>query len=309
MVKVAKKIGIHILEADYSQWTGIAKIKLDGEELLSRFLIRPFGRDHIETVSVGRKRFRIKFGGMMTYNVTIKEVLNHPEEPEHSDEINEHEIKSYASEAQREKVAIKGQKDRLGKINALLDKLDERLVQGEITEARYKELCEQYRAEADSLKNQVTEQELMQEVGLKAGEKEEVGYREEEPEKVFAGGKTKYCSNCGALIDEYSEFCHECGVRVSMPKVQVYQEKKSPALAIVLSFIIPGIGQIYCGKGKRGIGILVFSILLFSMFGFAVSADPNSDEPATPFLLMLLVWIWNIYDASKLAGKINRGEA
>jgi len=59
------------------------------------------------------------------------------------------------------------------KIKLLLDKLDERLVQGEISEAKYKELSEKYRDEADSLKNQITEKELLQEVGLKAEEKKE----------------------------------------------------------------------------------------------------------------------------------------
>ncbi len=57
-------------------------------------------------------------------------------------------------------------KGRLSKINELLDKLDERLAQGEITEAKYKELSEKYRAEADSLKNLISEKELMDEVGL-----------------------------------------------------------------------------------------------------------------------------------------------
>ncbi len=70
---------------------------------------------------------------------------------------------------QRHEAAIedfKKQKEKLNKINALLEKLDERLAQGEITESRYNELCEQYRDEAERLKNQITEKELMKEVGL-----------------------------------------------------------------------------------------------------------------------------------------------
>ncbi len=68
---------------------------------------------------------------------------------------------------------LKELKERLSKINSLLDKLDERLVEGELSEAKYKELAGKYRAEADSLKNQIAEKELLQEVGLKAGEKKE----------------------------------------------------------------------------------------------------------------------------------------
>ncbi|MCZ7355680.1 MAG: hypothetical protein O8C66_03360 [Candidatus Methanoperedens sp.] len=242
MPKVEKKIGMHTLEVDYSQLTNIAKIKLDGEELLSKFLIRPFGRDHIEMVSVGKKKYHVKFGGMMKYNIMIQEANSNSEELENSDDIKFH-------------------KDRLGKINALLDKLDERLAQGEITEARYKELCEQYRTEAESLKNHVTEQELLQEVGLKAEEDEEVKYQKE-------------------------------------------VQKKSGTLAAFLSFLIPGIGQIYCGRGGRGIVIFVLNIFLVYVFVYGVVTDPNSDEPAILFLLLLLVWIWNIYDAYKLVKEL-----
>jgi hypothetical protein len=62
---------------------------------------------------------------------------------------------------------LKDLKEKLRKTNQLLDKLDERLAQGELTEAKYKELSEKYRAEADSLKNLVAEKELLKEVGLK----------------------------------------------------------------------------------------------------------------------------------------------
>ncbi|MCZ7355681.1 MAG: hypothetical protein O8C66_03365 [Candidatus Methanoperedens sp.] len=61
---------------------------------------------------------------------------------------------------------LKKQKEKLNKINALLEKLDEKLAQGEITEARYTELSEQYGNEAEKLKNMITEKELMKEVGL-----------------------------------------------------------------------------------------------------------------------------------------------
>ncbi|MFZ2412454.1 MAG: zinc-ribbon domain-containing protein [Candidatus Methanoperedens sp.] len=311
MVKVAKKIGIHTLEADYSQLTGIAKIKLDGEKLLSKFLIRPFGRDHIEMVSVGRKQFCVKFGGWMSYSATIHEVHN-PEEPETRDEINEPGFKPSALEEQREKIAMKGQKDKLGKIKALLEKLDEKLAQGEITEARYKELCEQYRGEAENLKNQLTEQELMQEVGLKAGGREEVGYQEKEPEKTVFREGVKYCPNCGTQIYEKAEICPKCGVRVSEPppgRISTIPEKKSAALSVLLSFFIPGLGQMYCGKVARGVGIFALSILIFSMFVYAAASNPTSSDAAFPFLLWILVYIWNLYDAYNLAGKINRGEA
>ena len=68
---------------------------------------------------------------------------------------------------------IKEQKKRLSKINELLDKLDEKFVQGEITEDKHRELSEKYKAEADGLKNLIAEKELLQDVGLGAEEKKE----------------------------------------------------------------------------------------------------------------------------------------
>jgi len=213
---------------------------------------------------------------------------------------------------------LKRLKDRLGKITQLLDKLDQRLAQGEITEAKYKELSEQYGAEADSLKNQIAEKELMQEVGLGAEEEVKVEYPEEEPEKPVFKRPTKYCSNCGSAIDERAEICPKCGVRVSMshaygtmqvPGVPVpAYAKKSAGLAALLSFFIVGAGQIYCGRVLRGIAILSLSILLFLLFGYAAS-DSTSESTGFLFLMVILFWLWNIYDASKLAEKINRGEA
>jgi DNA-directed RNA polymerase subunit RPC12/RpoP len=207
-------------------------------------------------------------------------------------------------DTQKEIADIKSHKDKINKITALLDKLDERLACGEITEARYKEISERYKAEAGKLKDQVTEQELMHEVGLEPDDGKDVEQREKEPEKVvFAPQNTKYCSNCGASIDELAEICPQCGVRVMVP--QVYQQTKSSGLAAFLSAIIPGLGQIYCGRGMRGAGVFLLNFFLLLFFS-ASSEDPNSDGTGFLFLLVILAWIWNILDARKLAGNTNQ---
>ncbi len=79
---------------------------------------------------------------------------------------------------------IKEQKKRLSKINEVLDRLDEKLAQGEITEAKYRELSERYKAEADGLKNLITEKELIQDFGLRAEEKVEEPEKEQEQAKT-----------------------------------------------------------------------------------------------------------------------------
>lgn len=58
-------------------------------------------------------------------------------------------------------VSLQELKDELAKINVLHDELDETLAHGEITEAKYKELVEKYRVEADNLKNQIAEKKFI----------------------------------------------------------------------------------------------------------------------------------------------------
>jgi len=68
-------------------------------------------------------------------------------------------------------------------------------------------------------------------------------------------------------------------------------EEKSEVLAIVLSLIIPGAGQMYCGKIGRGVGILIVTIVLLIVF------------------VGVIVYIWQIYDAYKCAKEYNRTHA
>src|SRR5437867_806253 len=65
-------------------------------------------------------------------------------------------------------------------------------------------------------------------------------------------------------------------------------EEKSEVLALVLSLVIPGAGQMYCGKIGRGVGILIVTIVLLLFF------------------VGIIVYIWQIYDAYKCAQRYNR---
>lgn len=99
--------------------------------------------------------------------------------------------------------------------------------------------------------------------------------------------RKRYCQNCGAEFPENALFCPRCGTRTT--------PKKNSGIAALLSLIIPGAGQIYCGRTERGIIILIGTVLLiFNFLSF--------------ILIGIVVWIWNIYDAYQLAEKINKGE-
>ncbi|MEQ9715444.1 MAG: zinc-ribbon domain-containing protein [Candidatus Asgardarchaeia archaeon] len=99
---------------------------------------------------------------------------------------------------------------------------------------------------------------------------------------------TKKCPYCNAIIPADAVFCPNCGAQLTAPQPQpTYQpppqptyapqppapamppvypqqpiKEKSSAIAAILSFLIPGVGQIYVGKAKRGILILILGIVI-----------------------------------------------
>lgn len=70
MEKLIKKIDEHILEAGYSAWSGMAKIKVDGQERFSKFVFY----SATETVTVSDRKFKVKFSGLIFPKVEITEI-------------------------------------------------------------------------------------------------------------------------------------------------------------------------------------------------------------------------------------------
>lgn len=106
---------------------------------------------------------------------------------------------------------------------------------------------------------------------------------------------TKFCSKCGKKIDIEAEICPKCGVRVKTPPS--HTEHKSTGVAAVLSFIIPGLGQIYNGQIGKGIIFIIISVILAFTIFILIG-----------FVLYPIFWIYNIYDAYETAKKINAGK-
>jgi len=101
----------------------------------------------------------------------------------------------------------------------------------------------------------------------------------------------KYCSSCGEAIKKEAEICPKCGVRAKLAKSS---KEKSPGIAAVLSFLWPGLGQIYNGQFGKGIAFIILSaiaaVLIFVLIGC---------------LLYPAIWIYGMYDAYHEAEKIN----
>jgi len=72
--------------------------------------------------------------------------------------------------------------------------------------------------------------------------------------------------------------------------------QKSSGLAAVMFFFIMGLGQIYNGQIAKGLGLIVAEIVLWTLTLFTLGFAG---------LILLPLWIWNIYDAYKTAEAIN----
>jgi TM2 domain-containing membrane protein YozV len=120
-----------------------------------------------------------------------------------------------------------------------------------------------------------------------------------------------FCENCGAQVSENTEFCENCGEKtgssgpalssptdaspVTQPlqpdKTAIDLKKKNPFLALVLSLLISGVGQMYNGQVKKGLVLLVGLIIFFVAF----------------WPIAIIVWLFGMYDAYTTALKINDG--
>jgi TM2 domain-containing membrane protein YozV len=69
---------------------------------------------------------------------------------------------------------------------------------------------------------------------------------------------------------------------------------KSPGLAAVLSFFVPGLGQVYNGQIAKGLFLVFLGFLSFLLMAVVVG-----------YLLYLPLWVYAIYDGYRMAERIN----
>lgn len=73
--------------------------------------------------------------------------------------------------------------------------------------------------------------------------------------------------------------------------------EKSPIIALILSFFIVGLGQLYNGHTEKGI-ILLAAGLVFAFLSFFIIGMP----------FFFVIWAFNMYDAFDSANRINKGK-
>ena len=157
--------------------------------------------------------------------------------------------------------------------------------------------------------------------------------------------KANFCSSCGEKLDTNLDIneCPKCHSALherssnieSPPRVVEQLPYKSPGTTALIAFLggifgLPGIGHMYVGTVKKGIFILIGGIIIsitivftsIALFTAEQLSSVQSDyyAPASDISGLILQWvitivilgvgylalfIWQIFDARKLAKKFN----
>jgi TM2 domain-containing membrane protein YozV len=125
-----------------------------------------------------------------------------------------------------------------------------------------------------------------------------------------------FCPACGFSFAQQPSVPYAPNQYGPQPYHRPEYPHKSMAIAFVLSFLIPGVGQLYVGKIPRGIayiGILV--ALTAASFFLTMNIDVNDvasiNKVATDPLFIgvtlasLGVWAFSLYDTYRLVHKYN----
>ncbi|AEI39620.1 hypothetical protein [Paenibacillus mucilaginosus] len=77
-------------------------------------------------------------------------------------------------------------------------------------------------------------------------------------------------------------------------------------IAGLLSFLIPGTGQLYLGLMQRGMGMMLLFIMnIFAIVFFAVNAETNIPLIVLFSLLVPVIYFYNIFDALQQTDRVN----
>ena len=141
----------------------------------------------------------------------------------------------------------------------------------------------------------------------------------------------KKCSKCGIDLQQQQQQQQQQGGSITQNRPIVDQlPYKSPGTAALIAFIggifaLLGLGHIFVGKIGKGFGILVSGIIIYVLFvimaislpgmlllGLVESSTGDAGSGGIIFIVMfilgiayLVFWIWQIFNAKKLAKKFN----
>lgn len=152
-----------------------------------------------------------------------------------------------------------------------------------------------------------------------------------EEQSEIKSAVTVFCPNCGKEVNENLPICPNCGAKInnrldnlkpninsiiynrnnnnsdsnfnssnfsnSVHNTRNVKKNKRPKLALFLSFIFPGFGQLYEGQYIKALSLIVASVISSLLMIIYIG-----------IFLYLIVWVYGMYDAYYTAKKINNGE-
>lgn len=100
------------------------------------------------------------------------------------------------------------------------------------------------------------------------------------------------------------------GDYVNIKKELVMHTRRRPWLAVLLTLLWPGLGQLYCGKALRAAAFNVGSLILLMLGVWTfVSLDSRPINWLLPVIVLVLWWLWMIVDAARTARLLRHGFA
>ena len=107
----------------------------------------------------------------------------------------------------------------------------------------------------------------------------------------------RFCQKCGFRLTEDYKVCPKCGYDFKS-ELAVRNPNKSMVLAILLSVILPGVGQFYLGLPRKGMYLLIAYIISWPLFFVFIG-----------MILLPIVWVWALIDTIMSANSLKNGEA
>lgn len=92
------------------------------------------------------------------------------------------------------------------------------------------------------------------------------------------------------------------------------KRKKKPIIAILLSILIPGLGQIYTNQNKKGLMILLINFSINLLILLTIEQLESNKAQSTEYILRgyflagLVLLAYAVYDAKTAADRINTAE-
>lgn len=107
------------------------------------------------------------------------------------------------------------------------------------------------------------------------------------------------CANCAMEVGG-KIVCKSCAQNIANNNLHatsaIATNHKMPLLAAILSFFVPGLGQVYNGQTGKGIALFIGAIVSVALILVVCGA-----------FTYLAIWIYSMYDGYVVADQINKG--